>query len=183
MINVNFFRKKAKNILPLLLIIFFLLGAGAIAAEIYLSRTGYEDELANDQKWQEENAADLELSRAIMQVDQWISQAVDVQETLRQKRFPMNQLSEDLAGFIPDEDVRVSSFQVSEASGQAAIVLENTGMAEALSIVENLQAESYIDSVQFLRAESQEQNPRQFSFEFLIDLDLSALEEVAANDD
>ncbi|MDD3611504.1 MAG: hypothetical protein PHU38_03930, partial [Eubacteriales bacterium] len=78
MININFFRKEARNILPLLLVLVFLLGALAIAVEVYYSRILQEAELEESQIWLEAHAEDLELSREMRVVEQWISQAVDV---------------------------------------------------------------------------------------------------------
>ena len=177
MININFFRKEAKNILPLLLIVAFLLGAGAIGAYLYLGRTAQEAELGRSEAWLKENVANVELSREILQVDQWISQAVDVQETLRQKQFPMNWLTEDLASFIPNEDARVTSFQLSEASEEVSIVLENTGTVEALKIVKDLEARPYVDAVQFLNMQAQEQGEgsQQNLFNLIIELNMEAL--------
>ena len=182
MINVNFLRKKAKNILPALMAIVFLLGVGAIGAYIYFSRSAQDTELEQSKIWLEENAADIELSREILQVNQWISQAVDVQETLRQKQFPMNRLTENLASFIPNEDTRIASFQLSETSEQVAIVLENTGAVEALEIVNNLEAQPYVKAVQFLSTEAQGQGEvsQLQLFNLIIELDLPALEEEAA---
>ncbi len=177
MINVNFFRKEAKNILPLILLLIFLLGAGAIAAEVYLSRADYEAALKRDQTWLDQNSEKLNLSREMMQVDQWISQAVDVQNTLRQNQFPMNRLTEKLAALIPDEDARVTSFQLSEASGQVSILLQNTRTEEALAIISDLEAQPYVDKVQFLNAEQQNQATQEFSFQLIIELNLQALAE------
>lgn len=175
MINVNFFRKEAKNILPLILMIIFLLGAGAIAAEVYLSRSYYENELKGDQAWLEENTANLDLSREMKQMDRWISQAVDVQDRLRQDQFPLYQLTDKLATFIPDEDMRVTSFQLSETSEQVSLILENTRTDEALAIIEALEAQPYVDVVQVLSANLQNQENQEFSFELIIELNPEAL--------
>ncbi|MFA6692034.1 MAG: hypothetical protein WCR98_08660 [Saccharofermentanales bacterium] len=175
MINVNFFRKEAKNILPLILVIIFLLGAGAIAAEVYLSRSYYENELKQDQAWLEENTAELNLSREMKQVDQWISQAVEVQDQLRQDQYPMYQLTDKLAALIPEEDMRVTSFQLSETSEQVSLVLENTRTDEALAIITDLEAQPYVDVVQVLSANLQNQENEEFSFQLIIELNLEAL--------
>ena len=180
MINVNFFRKEAKNILPLILLVIFLLGAGAIAAQIYFSRAEHEEALKHDQTWLDNNTENLELSREMMQVDQWISQAVDVQNTLRKDQFPMNRLTKNLASLIPDEDERVVSFQVSETSEQVSMVLVKTRTDEALAIIRDLEAQPYVDKVQFLNAEQQDQATQEFSFQFIIELNLQALAEEGA---
>lgn len=180
MINVNFFRKEAKNILPLILLVIFLLGAGAIAAQIYFSRAEHEAALKHDQAWLDNNTENLELSREMMQVDQWISQAVDVQNTLRKDQFLMNRLTENLASLIPDEDERVVSFQVSETSEQVSMVLVKTRTDEALAIIRDLEAQPYVDKVQFLNAEQQDQATQEFSFQFIIELNLQALAEEGA---
>ncbi|NLW53633.1 MAG: hypothetical protein GXY99_01840 [Clostridiaceae bacterium] len=180
MINVNFFRKEAKNILPLILLVIFLLGAGAIAAQIYFSRAEHEAALKHDHTWLDNNTENLELSREMMQVDQWISQAVDVQNTLRKDQFPMNRLTENLASLIPDEDERVVSFQVSETSEQVSMVLVKTRTDEALAIIRDLEAQPYVDKVQFLNAEQQDQATQEFSFQFIIELNLQALAEEGA---
>ena len=177
MININFFRKEARNILPLLLVLVFLLGALAIAVEVYYSRILQEAELEESQIWLEAHAEDLELSREMRVVEQWISQAVDVQETLRREQFAMDLLSEEMTALIPEEDERVTSFQISKSSKSVALVLENTGTAEALQIVGDLEELPYVVEVQLLSVELQDEESQEFGFNLSIDLDFEGLPE------
>lgn len=182
MININFFRKEKKNILPVFLVLAFLVAAAGIAVQLYFARDSKEATLAQYQSLLQENVANVELSQEIMNVDQWVSQSVEVQNILLEKQFPMNYLTEDLASYIPDESSRVSSFQLAEGSDQVSIVLENTDTTEALKIVKNLEERPYINAVQFLSAEAQsegEERP-EHRFNLIIELNLEALlEEVA----
>lgn len=92
----------------------------------------------------------------------------------------MNRLTENLASLIPDEDERVVSFQVSETSEQVSMVLVKTRTDEALAIIRDLEAQPYVDKVQFLNAEQQDQATQEFSFQFIIELNLQALAEEGA---
>ena len=87
----------------------------------------------------------------------------------------MYQLTDKLAALIPEEDMRVTSFQLSETSEQVSLVLENTRTDEALAIITDLEAQPYVDVVQVLSANLQNQENEEFSFQLIIELNLEAL--------
>ncbi len=175
MIHVNFFTKKKVNILPLLVTLVFLAVAALIVFHLYDNHLYYNRLISRNNKWLTEHQDSFEISNQIKQLDQLTTQAVDVQESLRRNQYPMDILSENLSAFIPEEDNRVSSLHLSNATSQVSLIIENTSTDEALKIVENMEEQEYIKSVQLIRAESQLQDER-LRFELIIDVDLRRLE-------
>ena len=82
--------------------------------------------------------------------------------------------------FIPNETDRVSSFLLSEAANQISLTMENTTTTQAQSIIEDLQEQHYIEDVEFLRAEDQNQDNDQYRFELFINLNMDGYAEEEA---
>lgn len=82
--------------------------------------------------------------------------------------------------FIPNETDRVSSFLLSEAANQISLTMENTTTTQAQSIIEDLQEQRYIEDVEFLRAEDQNQDNDQYRFELFINLNMDGYAEEEA---
>lgn len=92
----------------------------------------------------------------------------------------MGTLTKEMMSFIPNETDRVSSFLLSEAANQISLTLENTTTTQAQSIIEDLQEQHYIEDVEFLRAEDQNQDNDQYRFELFINLNMDGYAEEEA---
>ncbi|SFC41495.1 hypothetical protein SAMN04488102_10691 [Alkalibacterium subtropicum] len=178
MIEVNFFEKKAINVLPYILAGIFFIFLGLIGTYFYYTHAAYSNLEQDNSQWIQVNAEEVGLSREIESLDELASQAAQVQENLDQARFPMVYVTEDLSAAVSNEGQQVASFQLNDAD-QAILLLENTEVTEAAAIIDDLEARSYVDRVQFLRLESQQAESDQFLFELTVDLDVEALREEA----
>lgn len=85
-----------------------------------------------------------------------------------------------MMSFIPNETDRVSSFLLSEAANQISLTMENTTTTQAQSSIEDLQEQRYIEDVEFLRAEDQNQDNDQYRFELFINLNMDGYAEEEA---
>ena len=92
----------------------------------------------------------------------------------------MAKLTNDVMSFIPNETDRVSSFLLSEAANQISLTMENTTTSQAQSIIDDLQEQRYIEDVEFLRAEDQNQENDQYRFELFINLNMDGYAEEEA---
>lgn len=92
----------------------------------------------------------------------------------------MDTLTKEMMSFIPNETDRVSSFLLSEAANQISLTMENTTTTQAQSIIEDLQEQHYIEDVEFLRAEDQNQDNDQYRFELFINLNMDGYAEEEA---
>lgn len=92
----------------------------------------------------------------------------------------MDTLTKEMMSFIPNETDRVSSFLLSEAANQISLTMENTTTTQAQSIIEDLQEQRYIEDVEFLRAEDQNQDNDQYRFELFINLNMDGYAEEEA---
>lgn len=170
MMNVNFFVKKKRNILPYIVGGVFILFLLLMALYFYFTYNNYQDQITEQNNWLDENTEKVVLARRIRQVDESATQAVTVQETLRDNQYPMNELSEELAAAVPSEEERITSFTITQPT-QLNLTVENINVDEAQSIVENFEALPYVRGVQFLRADKQDIEEEDHRFELIIDLD------------
>ena len=92
----------------------------------------------------------------------------------------MDTLTNEMMSFIPNETDRVSSFLLSEAANQISLTMENTTTSQAQSIIDDLQEQRYIEDVEFLRAEDQNQDNDQYRFELFINLNMDGYAEEEA---
>lgn len=180
MININFFKKEKKNILPYAAGGVFLLSALLIGAYLFFTYTTHQNRIEDNNQWLVDNAAEIELSREISELDQLATQSVAVQETLREAQYPMAKLTNDVMSFIPNEKDRVSAFLVSEAANQISLTMETTTTTQAQSIIEDLEEQPYIEDVEFLRADDQGQENDQYRFELIINLNMDGYVEEEA---
>ena len=172
MIEINFFEKKKKNILPYTVVGIFLLSILLLGTYFFITYTKQENLIEEKNQWLTDNTEDIALSREISQVDQLTIQSVSVQETLRSKQYPMDTLTKELMSFIPNEAEHVSSFQLSESSNQVSLIIENINTTGIQSIIEELEKQTYIEDIELLRAEDQNQEDKKFRFELFINLNL-----------
>ncbi|GEK90609.1 hypothetical protein [Alkalibacterium kapii] len=177
MLNINFFEKKQVNVLPYVLAGVFLVLIVLMGIYFYFTQLYYNEAIEQDTAWVESNASDVALSRRIEQIDERTNQASSVQNTLTDTQFPMSYVTADLTNLIPEEENRVLSYQLSEAD-QIVLVLENTNVNEASSIINDFKDLNYIDRVQLLRLENQLNDSDQFLFELTLDLNREVLHEV-----
>lgn len=177
--NINFFVKKEVNVLPYIAGGIFALLLLVLGVYFYLTHTLYANNIEDDKRWIEQNAAEVAQAREISQLDQLANQAESVQGMLLAEEFPMAVLAEDLATLIPNENARVSSFQISD-NHQVTLLLENTETTMGREIVDNFEEQPYVQQVQFLHAQNETPDEDVMRFELIVDLAPSALEEVGA---
>lgn len=87
MMNVNFFVKKKRNILPYIVGGVFILFLLLMALYFYFTYNNYQDQITEQNNWLDENTEKVVLARRIRQVDESATQAVTVQETLRDNQY------------------------------------------------------------------------------------------------
>lgn len=177
MININFFEKKQVNILPYIVAgVFFILFL-VMGIYFFFTHSYYSESIQDDKEWIQANASDVALSRRIEQIDERTMQAGEVQETLLTSQYPMSYVAKDLTALIQKEEERVQTYQLSEAD-QVVLVLEKTNVEEASSIIDRFNQVEYIDNVQLLRLENQQNDNNQYLFEVTLDINRERLHEV-----
>ncbi|GEK89320.1 hypothetical protein SAMN04488100_11138 [Alkalibacterium putridalgicola] len=178
MIDINFFEKKQVNILPYILGGVFFLLLVLMGTYFYMTHSYYTGVQEDSNQWIQANGQDVALSRRIESVDRLADQSAGVQELLTDSQYPMGFVTDDIASVIPNETEQVSALQLTEAN-QIVLLLENTTVEEASSIITNFETLDYIERVQLLRLENQQNESNQFSFEMTLDLNEDVLREVA----
>src|SRR5699024_6846446 len=103
----------------------------------FITNNHYKNRIEENQAWLSDNAASVVLSRQISQLDQLATESDTVQETLKAGRYPMNEIITDVVTVIPNEEERISSFNLSSPD-QISIILENTESTMAQNIVQAL---------------------------------------------
>ena len=86
----------------------------------------------------------------------------------------MNEIITDVVTVIPNEEERISSFNLSSPD-QISIVLENTESTMAQNIVRALFEKDYITDVQFLQATNTTIEDTQLRFELIINIDANRI--------
>ena len=86
----------------------------------------------------------------------------------------MNEIFTDVVTVIPNEEERISSFNLSSPD-QISIVLENTESTMAQNIVWALFEKDYITDVQFLQATNTTIEDTQLRFELVINIDANRI--------
>lgn len=86
----------------------------------------------------------------------------------------MNEIITGVVTVIPNEEERISSFNLSSPD-QISIVLENTESTMAQNIVRALFEKDYITDVQFLQATNTTIEDTQLRFELIINIDANRI--------
>ena len=86
----------------------------------------------------------------------------------------MNEIFTDVVTVIPNEEERISSFNLSSPD-QISIVLKNTESTMAQNIVRALFEKDYITDVQFLQATNPTIEDTQLRFELIINIDANRI--------
>lgn len=176
MMNVNFFEKKKINLLPYIVGGAFFLFLLLMGAYFFFTRMHYEHVVEEKNIWLNENAEAVVLSRQISHLDRLASESTATQETLRQNQYPMYEVTTDLASVVPDENLRIASFHITDPN-QVTLILENTQPTMAQTIVENLEEKDYVERVQFLHAENPNPEDNQIRFELIVEINPERLSE------
>lgn len=171
MINVNFFEKKKVNILPHIVGGVFLVSLVLMAGYFFVTRTGLEKTIKQNNEWMQAHAEEVALSRRISRVDDLIGESNKVQATISDNQYPMFAVAEGIAAVVPNELEQIATFTLSDPS-QVTLNVENTDAKAGQRIVENLEDLPYVTEVQFLHAETQGSEENKFRFEFIITLDI-----------
>ena len=172
--NLNFFEKKKLNLLPYIVGGVFFLSLLLMGVFFFITNKHYKNTIEENQAWLSDNAASVVLSRQIRQLDQLATETDTVQETLKAGRYPMNEIITDVVTVIPNEEERISSFNLSSPE-QISIVLENTESTMAENIVRALFEKDYITDVQFLQATNTTIEDTQLRFELIINIDANRI--------
>lgn len=173
MMNVNFFVKKKINILPYIAGGIFLLLLLLMSVYFSLTYNGLQNQIKEQNEWISQHTEEVVLARQIRQVDESTAQSTTVQETLRSAQYPMYAVAEELVAAVSGEENRVLTYSMSQ-SDQLNLTLENITPNQAQSIVGNFEELPYVETVQFLRADLQEQEEAQLRFEMIINLEPEA---------
>ena len=86
----------------------------------------------------------------------------------------MNEIITDVVTVIPNEEERISSFNLSSPD-QISIILENTESTMAENIVQALFEKEYVTDVQFLQATNPTIEDTQLRFELIINIDANRI--------
>lgn len=170
MININFFEKKERNVLPYIVGGLFFLLLFIMAIYFFFARVYYRETISDKNDWMNDQAEEFVLSKEMSKLDKQYNESVQLQEKLKESQYPMDKLSKDISASVPDELTRISSLQYLETD-QLTLTLENTDPKTAQIIIESIENLPYVTGLQLLYADSQDAGDGIQAFELIIDLD------------
>lgn len=178
MIEVNFFEKKAKNVLSHVMVLFFFVGLLALSVYFFLLHGLYVSEANQNNQMIQQQSEDVALAREIQSIDRLTEQNSQTILTLENERYPIVYLTEDIARIIPDSEDTIQSFELTEGS-DLLIQLNQSAVANSAELITVFEELSYISRVQMNRLEQQGEEDEHL-IELLLILDEAALREESA---
>lgn len=178
MIEVNFFEKKAKNVLPHVMVLFFFIGLLALSVYFFILHGLYVSEANQNNQIIQQQSEDVALSREIQSIDGLTELNSQTILSLENERYPIVFLTEDIARLIPDSEDTIQSFELTDGSDLLIQINQSVvaNSAELITVLENL---PYTRRVQMNRLEQQGEEDEHL-IELLLILDEAALREESA---
>lgn len=179
MIEINFFERKEKNVLPHLMVLIFLAGLTAIGFYFFMMHGLYTRQDYTNSQLIQQRSEEVALSRELEQIDRSTIQNSAAILTLESDQYPLVFLTEELAGMIPDEENVVVSFQLTETN-EVLIQINNSMIDDSSDLIAQFEQVPYITRVHMNRLEQQSEEDDQFIIDLTLDIEESVLREVAA---
>lgn len=171
MIEVNFFEKKAKNVLPQLMVLFFFVGVIAIGTYFFMMYGFYVTQYNQNNQIIEQRSEEVAFAREIQSVNQQAEQNNLAISTLESSQYPLVYLIEDILATISDSEEAIESFSLND--GSELLLLVNRALVEdSANLIVSLEALPYTSRVQMNRLENQQEE------QYLIDLSITIDEAV-----
>lgn len=177
MIEVNFFEKKARNVLPHVMIAFFLIGLLAISVYFFLLHGLYVSEANQNNQIIQQQSEDVELARDMQAIDGLTVQNNQTIMTLENEQYPIVYLTEAISDIIPNSEEAVLSFDLSDGN-TIVLQLNQSAVENSADLIVAFEELTYTSRVQMNRLEQLSEDGDVF-MELSLIVDESALREEA----
>ncbi|MCC5895804.1 MAG: hypothetical protein JJU16_10110 [Alkalibacterium sp.] len=179
MIEINFFERKEKNVLPHLMVLFFFVGIMAISIYFFMMHGLYTRQDASNHQMMQQRSEEVASSRELEQINRTTTQNSDAITALENDQYPIVFLAEDIARIIPEDEAVVVSFQLTETN-EVLLQMDNTMIDDHSDLIAHFEQVSYITRVHLNRLEQQPEDDGQFIIDLTLDIDEGLLREGAA---
>lgn len=175
MIEVNFFEKKAKNVLPQLMVLFFLIGLIALSVYFFIMHGLYVSQNNQNNQVIQQRSEEVAFAREIQSTSQLTEQNEQAIATLRSNTYPIVYLTESIAATISDSEETIVSFSLNEGN-ELLLQLNQSLIQDSADVIVSLEALPYIRRVQMNRLDNQQEELHLIELLVTID-DLILIEE------
>lgn len=168
MIDINFFEKKARNVLPHLMVLFFFIGIIAIGVYFFLMHGYYVTQHNQNNQIIEQRSEEVAFAREIQSVNRLAEQNNLAISTLESNQYPLVYLTEDIAATISDSEEAIESFSLSDGS-ELLLQLNQSLIEDTANLIVSLEELPYTSRVQMNRLENQEEDVQLIDLSIRID--------------
>lgn len=182
MIEVNFFEKEAKNVLPHLMGLIFFLGLVAIGVYFFLLHGLYTMQHNQNEQLIAERSEEVAFSRQIESIELRTEESQRVLENLESQQYPLVYLIEDIISTIPDDEDTLVSFESSQGN-QLVLRIDGTEISETAELMRSFESVSYVDRLNLQRLEQVSQDSDEYAYELTLNINEEELREVTTSDD
>ncbi|EXJ22418.1 hypothetical protein ADIAL_2004 [Alkalibacterium sp. AK22] len=150
MIEINFFEKKARNILPYLLGALLLLGLLVIGLYLFLMHSLYASQDVQNLEQIARQSEDVALSREMQRLSRETEQNAQVVSNFEDSRYPIVFLTADIANSIPESEETVISFNLNSPE-ELVLELNQSQIQASADLISTFEDKSYVNHVLFDR--------------------------------
>lgn len=179
MIELNFFERKERNVLPHFMVLFFFVGVIVISIYFVIMHGVYTRQDASNLQILEQRSEQVALSREMEQIEQMTVQNNQAIVALENEHYPIVFLTEDIAGIISDDEEVVVSFQLT-VTNEVLLQVDHNGIDDSSELIADLEQIPYISRVNLIRLEQQTQEEETVLIDLTLELNEAVLREVAA---
>lgn len=179
MIEINFFERKEKNVLPHFMVLFFFIGVLTIGIYFFMMQGIYTRQNEQNNQILQQRSEEIAQSREMEQIDNLTTQNSQAILTLENAQYPIVYLTEDLASIILNDEEVVVNFQILETN-EVFIQLDNSLINDSSALIDELESVPYITRVQLDRLEQQPEEEQNFIIDLTLDIDEGLLRQEAA---
>lgn len=175
MIEINFFEKKARNVLPHLMIVFFFAGVMIVGIYFFLMHGLYVRQDQNSMQLLQQRSEEVSVARNMSRVDRAITMNEQAMTVLEANQYPLVYLTEDITGVIPDSEETVVTFTLNETN-ELMVQLDQSLVEESAELITDLEMLPYVTRVNMTRLENQGEDAGHL-IELTLDIDEQILKE------
>ncbi|GEN50655.1 hypothetical protein [Alkalibacterium pelagium] len=175
MIEINFFEKKARNVLPHLMIVFFFAGVMIVGIYFFLMHGLYVRQDQNSMQLLQQRSEEVSVARNMSRVDRAITMNEQAMTVLEANQYPLVYLTEDITGVIPDSEETVVTFTLNETN-ELMVQLDQSLVEESAELITDLEMLPYVTRVHMTRLENQGEDAGHL-IELTLDIDEQILKE------
>lgn len=154
MVEINFFEKKARNVLPHLMGGLFVLGVLLIGFYFFLMHGLYARQDFQNMERIRQQSEDVALSREMQSLNWQIEQNWQAVSDLEASRYPVIFLTEDVANIIPDSEAAIIGFSLN-SSEELVLELNQDLVQNSADLISRFENQPYVDFVLFDRLDSE----------------------------